>query len=75
MGRGLRELVVIVVGAGALTALALGHLVIGVLLGLVVVFIGRRLVRHGRIIGVDQRAADQEGPPTIRARSRRLFRL
>jgi len=60
-----RQLLVGVVGAAALTAFAVGSVVLGLVLAVVAVLLGSRLVRRG-VIGVDQRAADREGPPNLR---------
>lgn len=63
----LRDIVVGAICAGALVALVLNYLIIGLVLGVIGVWQVSRIMRGRKsIIGIDQRWADQEGNPNVR---------
>jgi len=51
---------------GAIVSLVFGHLIMGLVLGLLALLRFRVNYRHRPGFLIDQRGADQEGPPTVR---------
>ena len=64
--RTLREAVLGLLGAVALVALVLGHTIIGLVVGVLVLWQVITVARGNPGLFVDQREADKEGKPTLR---------